>query len=73
MRPETTEALHTILDVMTGADGGGQFVLFKTNLEALDRLAAEGDIPARRIIEGVVLPFSRLVNLGVKDDAAPRA
>lgn len=61
MRPETEACIHRILDVFTGADGGGSFMDFRTFVETMDQRASEGDKAAEELIS-IVRRFSRLLD-----------
>jgi hypothetical protein len=65
MRYNTEKAFKLILDTMTGADGGGNFVRYKALLEDLDNRAVNGDDIAEQIITTIVIPFSRLIMLAI--------
>jgi hypothetical protein len=62
MREGTQKALNDIMDVLAGADGGGQFVKFKVQLDDIDKQAHEGNESACAIIE-IVKRFARFVTL----------
>lgn len=62
MRPGTKAALDAIVDVFTGADGGGDFVIARATIAEMDRQAAAGDRAAAQVI-ALVCQFSRLVTM----------
>jgi len=62
MRVEKQEALQNILDCMTGADGGVKFVLFRDNLEKLDKQAINGDTKAEQLLL-IMIHFSKLIDI----------
>jgi len=47
---ETKQAMSDLLDVFTGADGGGSFVKFSQLIVQLDKQATEGDAAAKQLI-----------------------
>lgn len=59
MRPKLKEAVDNIVDTITGADGGVDFVSLLQMLEAVDEQGANENTQALAILE-VVYRFSRL-------------
>ena len=51
---KTKEAVSTMLDAFSGADGGLNFVSFISLLVAMEKQASEGDTAAIEIINRVV-------------------
>lgn len=62
VRPELTAALERILDVFSGADGGGDYIIFMRFCRALDERVATGDESAR-VVLNIVLEFEALLRL----------
>ncbi len=60
MRQKTKDALNNILSVMSGEDGGVNFLKFKMALENLDGLAETGNTQAESFIN-IVIEFNKLL------------
>lgn len=60
MRPPLDNALQSILDTFSGADGGVAYVHLRRALEVIDAQAAESDECAIAVVE-IVTRFARLV------------
>jgi hypothetical protein len=65
MTPALKKELDNIMDVFTGADGGGDFCKLRFALEAFEANVQTGNEAAQQIID-VVVRFSKLLDI-VKD------
>ena len=64
MRETTKQSINNILDVMTGVDGGAQYVRFLGIIEEMDRQASEGDPAALAVID-ILVKFEKLITLRI--------
>lgn len=62
MRPELAADLSRIVDCLTCADGGPEYVRLRALLAELDSRSARGDIAAARLC-AIVTQFARLCDV----------
>ena len=61
-RPEMEEAMQKILDVFSGADGGGSFAILCMLVQDLDKDAAAGDKDAIEVLS-CITKFNKLIEI----------
>ena len=63
--PVTDPDIQYLLDVFSGADGGGDFIMFRNFIEVMKKRASEGDTASEELVQ-ILRRFTKMVRIGTR-------